>query len=178
MNRSIPSFIALLGVLTIGVSDVPAELSTPTGSDDPNMSIPRQIDPSWFSITDLAEHLPLASRAIGFDLLGVVTLPDGTRPLFMDDSDDTDSSNEHQQLKGHGFTLTGTIEPAEGSGDITPTLPGDLSGDGVVDVMDMLMLLEHLGRCSDCSPVACPADLNNDCSVDLLDLLMLLGNRG
>jgi len=55
------------------------------------------------------------------------------------------------------------------------SIPGDLDGDGDVDVVDLLALLGDWGPCPD-PPAECPADLNGDGRVDVLDLLMLLGN--
>ncbi len=46
---------------------------------------------------------------------------------------------------------------------------GDITGDGVVDVLDLLELLSAWGPCPDC-----PEDLNGDGVVDVLDLLILL----
>jgi len=51
------------------------------------------------------------------------------------------------------------------------TLQGDVNGDGVVDVIDLLALLADFGPCP-----GCPADFNDDGAVDVVDLLMLLGN--
>lgn len=51
---------------------------------------------------------------------------------------------------------------------------GDLNGDGVVNVADMLILLAAWGECDG----DCPADLNGDGVVDVADLLMLLSNWG
>lgn len=53
-------------------------------------------------------------------------------------------------------------------------LVGDLNGDGVVDVLDLLILLNNWGSCPDCDD--CPADLNGDCNVGVADLLILLSN--
>ncbi len=50
----------------------------------------------------------------------------------------------------------------------------DLNGDGVVDVIDLLILLAAWGKCP--NGQACPADLNNDGIVDVSDLLILLAN--
>lgn len=50
---------------------------------------------------------------------------------------------------------------------------GDLNGDGVVDVSDMLLLLADWGPCEGCA-----ADLNGDGVVDVSDLLILLANWG
>jgi hypothetical protein len=54
---------------------------------------------------------------------------------------------------------------------------GDLTGDGTVNVFDLLALLEAWGDCPD-PPAECPADLNGDGTVNVFDLLMLLDNWG
>lgn len=53
---------------------------------------------------------------------------------------------------------------------------GDLNGDGVVDVSDLLILLAAWGDCPSSDP--CPAELNGDDAVDVADLLILLANWG
>ncbi len=53
------------------------------------------------------------------------------------------------------------------------TCSGDLNGDGVVNVFDLLALLEEWGSCP-----GCPADLNDDDEVNVFDLLLLLENWG
>jgi hypothetical protein len=55
-------------------------------------------------------------------------------------------------------------------------LPGDLDGDGVVGVADLLTLLGAWGPCAD--PQNCPADLDGDGVVGVADLLILLANWG
>jgi trimeric autotransporter adhesin len=65
-------------------------------------------------------------------------------------------------------------EPAGG-------VPGDLNGDGVVDVFDLLILLGAWGMCPPAEPGGngtCPADLDGSGAVDVFDLLILLGNWG
>jgi hypothetical protein len=57
------------------------------------------------------------------------------------------------------------------------TIPGDLNGDGVVNVFDLLDLLAVWGPCPD-PPDPCPADLNGDGVVNVFDLLILLGAWG
>lgn len=52
---------------------------------------------------------------------------------------------------------------------------GDLNGDGVVDVSDLLILM---GAWGPCPGKACPADLNGDGFVDISDLLILFSNWG
>ena len=53
---------------------------------------------------------------------------------------------------------------------------GDLDGNGVVDVFDLLILLDSWGACRAGS--LCPADLNDDGTVDVFDMLILLENWG
>jgi hypothetical protein len=53
-----------------------------------------------------------------------------------------------------------------------PITPGDVTGDGIVDVNDLLAVIGAWGPC----PVPCPADLNGDGVVDVNDLLMVIGN--
>lgn len=70
-----------------------------------------------------------------------------------------------------GPSLEITLSDVGGGGE-----PGDLNGDGVVDVSDLLILLSQWGACAD--PRDCPADLNDDGVVNTSDLLLLLGNWG
>jgi hypothetical protein len=53
---------------------------------------------------------------------------------------------------------------------------GDLNGDTIVNVSDLLILLGQWGMCPD--PKACQGDLNGDGTVNVSDLLILLGNWG
>jgi subtilisin family serine protease len=59
-------------------------------------------------------------------------------------------------------TLMGPLQPAL----------GDLNNDGVIDVLDLIILLDHWGRTHS------SADLNGDGTVDVLDLLVLLDSWG
>lgn len=52
----------------------------------------------------------------------------------------------------------------------------DLNGDGVVGILDLLMLLAAWGPCP--AEVGCPADLDEDGVVGIIDLLLLLVNWG
>ncbi len=60
--------------------------------------------------------------------------------------------------------------------------PSDLTGNGVVDVFDLLELLAHWGECEyeRCFVMGppCKGDFNHDHQVDVLDLLFLLNNWG
>ncbi len=49
-------------------------------------------------------------------------------------------------------------------------VPGDLNGDGIVEVNDLLIIIAGWGACSG----DCPADLSGDGNVDVSDILLLL----
>ena len=53
------------------------------------------------------------------------------------------------------------------------TLPADVTGDGTVDVLDLLEVLSAWGVCT-----GCPQDITGDDIVDVLDLLAVLGSWG
>lgn len=63
----------------------------------------------------------------------------------------------------------------QGCPEVEP-VRGDLNGDGVVDVSDLLILLSAWGPCA--TLFDCTADLNGDGLVDVADLLILLTNWG
>ncbi len=53
---------------------------------------------------------------------------------------------------------------------------GDLNGDGIVGIVDFLMLLGAWGPCADPCPPFCVGDLDEDCTVGITDFLLLLSN--
>ncbi len=55
------------------------------------------------------------------------------------------------------------------------SIPADITGDGLVDVLDLLEVLSAWGDCPD-PPEECPADITGDGIVDVLDLLEVLSN--
>ena len=79
---------------------------------------------------------------------------------------------------GGVITSTATVEPlgatSEFSGCVTVVggaTPGDVDGDGVVDVTDVLRVLAAWGPCA-----GCPEDCDGNGVVDIADLLIALGN--
>ena len=52
--------------------------------------------------------------------------------------------------------------------------PADLNVDGVVDGLDLGILLGQWGPCGSCDPTTCPADIDGDCTVSGTDLGILL----
>ncbi len=55
---------------------------------------------------------------------------------------------------------------------------GDIDCDGLVGIVDFLMLLAVWGPCDAPCPPSCPADFDGDCEVGIGDFLTLLGNWG
>ena len=52
-----------------------------------------------------------------------------------------------------------------------PAVPGDVNGDGLANVSDILAIMDAWGTCD-----GCPADLNNDGIVNVSDLLIVIAN--
>ena len=76
--------------------------------------------------------------------------------------------NEAGQLAAVGEYSDGTkhpflLIPMNGQ------LPEDINGDGVVNVVDMLLVIGEWGQCT-----ACPEDINGDGLVDVVDLLAVI----
>ena len=82
----------------------------------------------------------------------------------------------HQKISDTEGGFTGTLDDYVRFAISASVILGDLNGDGVVGVKDLLLLLGAWGKCDDCND--CPADLDDDCSVGVKDLLILLGNWG
>ena len=53
---------------------------------------------------------------------------------------------------------------------------GDLTGDGIVDIVDLGRLLMSWGPCPPPCPPPCTGDLDADCTVGIIDFLLLLAN--
>jgi hypothetical protein len=68
------------------------------------------------------------------------------------------------------LTQSGMIYAAR---DVEQAVPGDATGDGHVNVDDLLVVISQWGPCSDCA-----ADFNEDGMVGVDDLLALLANWG
>lgn len=56
-----------------------------------------------------------------------------------------------------------------------PTVPGDITGDGVVSAADLIAVLSQWGPCP-APPTTCPADVNGDGVVSVVDLLVVIQN--
>jgi hypothetical protein len=60
--------------------------------------------------------------------------------------------------------------------DCGTQVSGDLNGDGLVGVPDLLIMLADWGACPAPCPPTCPGDINGDCAVDVQDLLFILAH--
>ncbi len=69
------------------------------------------------------------------------------------------------------------IPPMVDMGAFEFQLIGDVSGDGAVNVLDLIIMLLDFGDCPD-PPQGCPSDVNGDGTVDTIDLIILLANFG
>ncbi|HRP64258.1 MAG TPA: hypothetical protein PK400_13240 [Phycisphaerales bacterium] len=111
------------------------------------------------------EMLLTASSTSSKSRLVARTLADGAALMTW-----VDGRNDSGDIFGQRINADGTLGPGG------PTCaPIDLNCDGVVDVLDLLILLGAWGACGKGD---CAADLNADGVVDVLDLLILLGNWG
>jgi hypothetical protein len=70
---------------------------------------------------------------------------------------------------GEGSVVEAGVDGVELIGIDCESLPEDINGDGVINVLDLLSLLDAWGPC-----VGCPEDINGDGTVDITDLLLLL----
>lgn len=55
---------------------------------------------------------------------------------------------------------------------------GDVNGNGVVNVSDLLAVINAWGSCPSPCPPTCTADMNDDCVVNVSDLLAVINNWG
>ena len=70
-------------------------------------------------------------------------------------------------LVGHAVM----ISTAHGGSDNSEVTSADLTGNGIVDVADLMELLGQFGPCPGC----CSANLDHNEMVDVSDLLIVLG---
>jgi hypothetical protein len=88
----------------------------------------------------------------------------------------------HYQLGDVEFDADGDIWVSTISEGVTEivlepvAVPGDVTGDGAVDVDDLLAVIAAWGSCPPPGPGSCPADLDADGAVSLNDLLIVINN--
>ena len=82
------------------------------------------------------------------------------------------------EFNSAGGMVTSKIAIWRGCGDSRPGVPGDITGDGIVNVSDLLSVINYWGLCPQPCPPVCPSDITGDCSVNVADLLMVINNWG
>jgi hypothetical protein len=96
-----------------------------------------------------------------FVLSGTIGQPDASGPL-----------------SGGTFTVVGGFWP--GGVVPAPTCPGDITGDDLVNIVDLLAVVSAWGACP-APPLPCPADIappNGDGLVNIADLLAVIAAWG
>jgi hypothetical protein len=83
-------------------------------------------------------------------------------------------NQENAATSGYQLWVMGYNGSADLLG-ITPPVAGDINGDGLVDVSDLLILAGTFGLCQGNTGYDARADLNDDDCVDVSDLLVLAG---
>ena len=125
--------------------------------EEPGLELTRQLFTDWTGITMGGIGLDSAHPQTAIEVLTV-------------DDDDGDLDN--------GTPHDGEICEAFAAFRIDcPGVFGDLNGDGIVGVADLLILLASWGPCPP-EPDPCPADLDGDGTVGIADLLLLIANWG
>jgi hypothetical protein len=153
------------GNLTTGANPVSIDAVDLNGDGDPDLAVVAedlQIGPA----VQVFENRLDGGETLEFD--DPVAFSVAANPNFVSNGD----------FNGDGLSDLVTVnEQEDNSGSVTVLLnqpppldcPGDLNGDGYVNVLDMLSLLALWGPCEG----GCPGDLNGDGFVDILDFLEL-----
>jgi ligand-binding sensor domain-containing protein len=120
------------------------------------------------AVAEFGSVTPFPNGVVLFDGEGWEVFTYGTHPLT------------HYQLGDVEFDADGDLwvsTTSEGVVEIVlqaEPVPGDVNGDGAVDVDDLVALIVAWGPCP--SPSDCPADVNGDGAVDVDDLVQLILN--
>ena len=165
-----------------------AQLSDPQSDGGGNWVNLSPYDPNQLSRLN-ASNITGAETAIlivnftGYDVLVYWVAPDGTETFFARMRDDIRYLSTHVGglclVKDTNGTALAVFQAVEKVGRvlITPTLTSrtdieaDVSGDGVVNILDLLVIASEFG--SDGQNLA--ADVNGDRVVDVLDLILVAG---
>jgi len=126
----------------------------------------------WMTTPDWQPDMPLAWNQLEFLGRPEVTLQNGH--FTFDQLIPADRSGHHVLfIAWQRDDPVGEVFFSASDLDIQPaTTPGDITGDGLVDVSDLLELINDWGPCN--VGGACPADLDGDGLVTMVDLLQVL----
>jgi chitin-binding protein len=126
----------------------------------------------WMTMPDWQPDMPLAWNQLEFLGRPEVVLQNGH--FTFDQLVPADRSGHHVLfIAWHRDDPVGEVFFSASDLDIEPAAtPGDITGDGVVGVHDLLELINAWGPCN--AGGACPADLDGDGLVTVVDLLQVL----
>jgi hypothetical protein len=141
---------------------------------------PRWVEVSKFvaSDTDAADQL---AAAIGLDgdvaIIGAPGNNSSGKVYFFAGMSGTDCNGNGEPdgcdiVEGSSIDANGNDVPDECE------IPGDVTGDGVVDVLDLVAVILAWGPCADACPPACPGDVDGDCTVGVEDLTVIVESWG
>jgi hypothetical protein len=86
------------------------------------------------------------------------------------------TSSHSEYLGTHGWQFSDGSTPMDKTTSLpADPIPGDINKDGVVNIFDYNIFLQHFGVVEDCQN---SADLNGDCAVNIFDYNVLLQNFG
>ncbi len=97
---------------------------------------------------------------------------------FLRDANTTNNKGQiaYDQWVIGGMSVPVVMDSSMIEVDGTEPILGDVNGDGVVNVSDLLIMISEWGQCPTTGD--CPADLNDDGYVSVTDLLIAIGNWG
>jgi hypothetical protein len=75
-----------------------------------------------------------------------------------------------------GTVLPGDTGDAQLTIEQNPDCQGDADGDGIIGILDFLIVIGTWGQCPPPCPPSCPADFDGDCEVGVTDFLLVLAN--
>jgi hypothetical protein len=125
--------------------------------------------------------------------IGTIQVKAGARSVYLVDARDNDGDSQELSevmyaktlivdsgatLNTNGYIVyvselinNGTIIGEDDIIIIDPAIPGDANGDGMVGILDVLVVIADWGPCDGCS-----GDQNGDGQASILDILLIIAN--
>ena len=120
------------------------------------------------------DGIDAVSGTDGIDVINVDLGPSFPLGAFAAQDDSNGSDNQNFKLVPWDVIASAGPDALTVDTSWNPrAVPGDLDGDGLVGILDLLLMLGAWGPCPD-PPASCPADVDRDGTVGVLDLLIVL----